>query len=380
SSRGVRRKAAGVWQRVHEGYRDRRQDDPCMQLGDVVTSAVGLAFEFHVHEMEGPFAVDYYLLTIDGLVALDLRLRIAHPKLQTPSDVEVHLNVGIAELEHTNDIHGVLGQTYRNNHSQRAADFQRVIATLQHPISADGPEGEGFLDGTPRSYEASSVLAVDCAYTAFDRAQYRVSEATSPSAHAPRFKSSSLPSSRRASPGHATPPIVAPPLVAPPLRSAHLPSARHASPPYAFCGSPPLFATPRPLSRFPFHRPLSRLLSPCLSSHSRAHIRRTSSPLAALPLPSSHLISRRRASSVECPASLQFCRDRATWEPVGYPPHFLVDSKDSRRISSEEGSKRNGSIQRRVQRRNSSSGSSGGEERVAEATQGGSRCGGCDAG
>ncbi|CAI5524235.1 unnamed protein product, partial [Closterium sp. Naga37s-1] len=143
---------------------------PRMQLGDVVTSAGGLAIEFRAHEMEGPFAVDYY----------------------------------------------------------------------------------------------------------------------------------HLPSSRRASPGHATPPIVAPPLVAPPLRSARLPSARHASPPYAFCGSPPLFATPRPLSRLPFHRPLSRLLSPCLSSHSRAHIRRTSSPLAALPLPSSYLISRRRASSVEC--------------------------------------------------------------------------------
>ncbi|CAI7832828.1 unnamed protein product [Closterium sp. NIES-53] len=172
SSRGARRKAARARQRVHEGYRDRWQDDPCMQLGDVVTSAVGLAFEFRAHEMEGPFAVDYYLVTIGGPVALDLRLRIAHPKLQTPSDVEVHLNVGIAELEHTNDIHGVLGQTYRDDHSQRAADFQRLIAMLQHPISADGPEGEGFLDGTPRSYEASSVLAVDCAYTAFDRAQY----------------------------------------------------------------------------------------------------------------------------------------------------------------------------------------------------------------
>ncbi|CAI5943328.1 unnamed protein product, partial [Closterium sp. NIES-64] len=116
--------------------------------------------------------MDYYLLTIDGLVALDLRLRVAHPKLQTPSDAEVHLNVGIAELEHTDDIHGVLGQTYREDHAQRAADFQRLIATLNHPIIADGAEGEGFLDSTPRSYEASRVHAVDCAYTAFDRAQY----------------------------------------------------------------------------------------------------------------------------------------------------------------------------------------------------------------
>ncbi|CAI5927948.1 unnamed protein product [Closterium sp. NIES-64] len=139
-----------------------------MQVGDSVTSDGGLTIQFRALEKEGPFDVDYYLLTIDGLISLDLRLRVAHPKLQTPSDAEAHINVGIAELEHTDAIHGVLGQTYRDDHAQRAADFQKLIASLHRPISADGAEGQGFLDGTPRSYEASDVLAVDCAYTALD--------------------------------------------------------------------------------------------------------------------------------------------------------------------------------------------------------------------
>ncbi|GJP55007.1 hypothetical protein CLOM_g14000 [Closterium sp. NIES-68] len=147
------------------------EEIPRMQVGDSVTGAGGLKVEFRGLEKEGPFDVDYYLLTIDGLVSLDLRLRVAHPKLQTPSDAEAHINVGIAELEHTEEIHGVLGQTYRADHTQRAADFQRLIASLHRPISADGAEGKGFLDGTPRSYEASDVLAVDCAYTAYGRAR-----------------------------------------------------------------------------------------------------------------------------------------------------------------------------------------------------------------
>ncbi|GJP68693.1 hypothetical protein CLOP_g25353 [Closterium sp. NIES-67] len=147
------------------------EEIPRMQVGDTVTSAGGLTIQFRALEKEGPFDVDYYLLSIDGLISLDLRLRVAHPKLQMPSDAEAHINVGIAELEHTDDIHGVLGQTYRDDHAQRAADFQKLIASLHRPISADGAEGQGFLDGTPRSYEASDVLAVDCAYTAYGRAR-----------------------------------------------------------------------------------------------------------------------------------------------------------------------------------------------------------------
>ncbi|CAI5988216.1 unnamed protein product [Closterium sp. NIES-64] len=147
------------------------EEIPRMKVGDTVTSDGGLTVHFRGLEKEGPFDVDYYMLTIDGLISLDLRLRVAHPKLQTPTDAEAHINVGIAELEHTEDIHGVLGQTYRADHTQRASDFQRLIASLHRPISADAAEGKGFLDGTPRSYEASDVLAVDCAYTAYGRAR-----------------------------------------------------------------------------------------------------------------------------------------------------------------------------------------------------------------
>ncbi|CAI5494280.1 unnamed protein product, partial [Closterium sp. Naga37s-1] len=147
------------------------EEIPRMAVGDEVKTEGGLTLRFAALEKEGPYDVDYYTLAIDGLVSLDLRLRVANPKLQTPNDAEAHINVGIVELEHTDDVHGVLGQTYRPDHAARAADFQRLIANLHRPISSDSEEGVGFLDGTPRSYESSSVLSVDCAHTEYHRAK-----------------------------------------------------------------------------------------------------------------------------------------------------------------------------------------------------------------
>ncbi|CAI5523684.1 unnamed protein product [Closterium sp. Naga37s-1] len=148
------------------------EEIPRMHVGDEVTTEGGLTLRFAAPEKEGPYDVDYYTLAIDGLVALDLRLRVANPKLQTPSEAEAHINMGIVELEHTDDVHGVLGQTYRPDHAARAADFQRLIANLHRPISADSQEGAGFLDGTPRLYESSSVLSVDCAQTDESRRRF----------------------------------------------------------------------------------------------------------------------------------------------------------------------------------------------------------------
>ncbi|CAI5493198.1 unnamed protein product [Closterium sp. Naga37s-1] len=147
------------------------EEMPRMSVGDEVTTEGGLTLRFAALEKEGPYDVDYYTLVIDGLVGLDLRLRVANPKLQTPNDAEAHINVGIVELEHTDDVHGVLGQTYRPDHAERAANFQKMIATLHRPVSAESQEGAGFLDGTPRMYESSSVLSVDCAYTEYHRAK-----------------------------------------------------------------------------------------------------------------------------------------------------------------------------------------------------------------
>ncbi|CAI6002634.1 unnamed protein product [Closterium sp. NIES-64] len=148
------------------------EEIPRMSMGDEVKTEGWLTLRFTALEKKGPYDVDFYTLVIDGLVGLDLRLRVANPKLQTANDAEAHINVGIVEMEHTDDVHGVLGETYRPDQAARAANFQKMIAALHRSISAESQEGAGFLDGTPRMYELSSVLSVDCAYTEYHRAKH----------------------------------------------------------------------------------------------------------------------------------------------------------------------------------------------------------------
>ncbi|CAI5500269.1 unnamed protein product [Closterium sp. Naga37s-1] len=133
------------------------QIQPHMKLGATVlpSNGTGLTITFEGEEKEGPYDVDHYTLKVDGLLSLDVKLRIAQPSLQTPTDAEAHINVGVSEFARTDAIHGVLGQTFRADHAQRAADFQKLVAALHRRVSADSEEGKGFLDGTPRSYETS---------------------------------------------------------------------------------------------------------------------------------------------------------------------------------------------------------------------------------
>ncbi|CAI7765925.1 unnamed protein product, partial [Closterium sp. NIES-54] len=147
------------------------QIQPRLKLGDTIvpSNGTGLTITFEGEEKAGPYDVDHYILEIDGLLVLDVKLRIAEPKFQTPTDAEVHINVGVAEYAHTNAIHGVLGQTYRADHAQRAMVFQKLVASLHRRVSADAEEGKGFLDGTP-SYETSGVLSTDCAFAAYRHA------------------------------------------------------------------------------------------------------------------------------------------------------------------------------------------------------------------
>eukprot|EP00897_Mesotaenium_endlicherianum_P000304 jgi/Mesen1/10274/ME000785S09551 len=143
---------------------------PRMLVGDEFVGEGGLTVAFEGYEKSGAFDVDFYSVQIAGLLNMDVRLRVAHPLLQTPEEAEVHINVGFNSIENTPEIHGVLGQTYRADHTERAVNFENMAALLHGPIIADGESGKGFLDGTPRNYISSDVMATDCAFSAYQTA------------------------------------------------------------------------------------------------------------------------------------------------------------------------------------------------------------------
>ncbi|CAI5512809.1 unnamed protein product [Closterium sp. Naga37s-1] len=142
---------------------------PRLTPGETRSLAGGkLSLEFVGEEKTGPYDVDHYYLRLDGLLELDLKLRPAHPLLQTPADAQVHINVMFTDASASSSVHGVMGQTYRDGREARTVEFSRLAAMLHHPVSADGAEGKGFLDGQVKDYETSAVTSTDCRFSAFN--------------------------------------------------------------------------------------------------------------------------------------------------------------------------------------------------------------------
>eukprot|EP00475_Leptophrys_vorax_P022047 TRINITY_DN299_c0_g2_i4.p1 TRINITY_DN299_c0_g2~~TRINITY_DN299_c0_g2_i4.p1 ORF type:complete len:498 (-),score=2.48 TRINITY_DN299_c0_g2_i4:243-1580(-) len=142
---------------------------PLLKLGSGYVLPGGLNFTFTAYEKQGGgfFDVDVYSLEIAGLIKLDVKLRVAHPLLQTSDDAQAHINLHFLDVQRTEDVHGVLGQTYRAGRSKRALEYSALSALLKRAFAADGEEGKGFLDGTAEDYRTSGVLSTDCTYTTY---------------------------------------------------------------------------------------------------------------------------------------------------------------------------------------------------------------------
>ncbi|CAI5509711.1 unnamed protein product [Closterium sp. Naga37s-1] len=144
---------------------------PSLEPGESYNLDGGLAFVFKGYEQEGGgfFDVDAYSLRIGDKLAMDIKLRPAHPLLQTPDDAQVHLNVNFKHVSRSPSVHGIMGQTYREGRAERAIDYAMLSRLLRTPFSADGDNGQGFLDGKSADYETSGVLSTDCGYSAFSK-------------------------------------------------------------------------------------------------------------------------------------------------------------------------------------------------------------------
>jgi len=110
-----------------------------------------------------------FQLVIGSQLDATLEMRAAHVLLQAPDDAEVHFNLLLNDLAATENVHGVLGQTYRGTESQatKALRFRELGKVLGAPVQADGETGAGFLDGDVKDYVSSHVLKADCKVATF---------------------------------------------------------------------------------------------------------------------------------------------------------------------------------------------------------------------
>ena len=164
---------AGTQQERGEGYLASAELDgealpvKGMQEGESLELPGGLTLTFVGVDKKGLYVMDRYSVKLSGSLELDLRLRAAHPMLQTESDAEVHFNVAFESVERSESVHGVMGQTYREERRARTMDYRALASLLHRPVAADGESGVGYLDGKVDDYVTSDVLSTDCRYSAF---------------------------------------------------------------------------------------------------------------------------------------------------------------------------------------------------------------------
>ena len=136
-------------------------------VGDSITAPGGLSLVLTEWTNHGALDMDVFHLTIDGILDAYISARVAHPLLQRPDDAQAHLNLKVLDMAAvTAGIHGVLGQTYREEDArkERAFSFKQLAVMLKQPVVADGESGKGFLDGFVADYVSSSVDQADCKY------------------------------------------------------------------------------------------------------------------------------------------------------------------------------------------------------------------------
>ncbi|CAI5512610.1 unnamed protein product [Closterium sp. Naga37s-1] len=111
---------------------------------------------------------DEFHLTIDGVVEMGITARLAHPLMQTATEAQAHFNVYIARLNHTNGIHGVLGQTFRAEESRKVRSLRYRLLTrlLREPVEVESESGRGFPDGRTEDYITSDIRSADCMFAA----------------------------------------------------------------------------------------------------------------------------------------------------------------------------------------------------------------------
>lgn len=142
---------------------------PRLQEGEMLSLSGGLRIKLLAVEEGAYSVVDWYSVKIANLLDIDVRLAVADPILRTATDAEVHFGLGFNFVKRTSQVHGILGQTYRENEGRedRAAHFIELERQKEKSIIADGPSGKGFLDGERSNYKSSGILKPDCLYSAY---------------------------------------------------------------------------------------------------------------------------------------------------------------------------------------------------------------------
>eukprot|EP00271_Cylindrocystis_brebissonii_P010701 TRINITY_DN26_c0_g1_i9.p1 TRINITY_DN26_c0_g1~~TRINITY_DN26_c0_g1_i9.p1 ORF type:complete len:363 (+),score=57.95 TRINITY_DN26_c0_g1_i9:497-1585(+) len=147
------------------------EDFKLSQAGDTAELADGIRVSWVVaKEQNVDDFVDVYEVDIPGLLSLRLTLRPEVSHLRTAEDGAVHFGVDVKFVSLSSTAHGILGQTYREDHAGRFEMSPKVWSDLLQTFMVAAPDAEGFLDGKASDYATSALLKTDSPVSRFVQA------------------------------------------------------------------------------------------------------------------------------------------------------------------------------------------------------------------
>jgi hypothetical protein len=118
-------------------------------------------------ELSGDDEIDVYSVEIVGVLKMVLRLRPEIANFRTETDGTVHFDFELTQSVLTASAHGILGQTFRPDHTKRLSQQKLVYSKQLNTLVVPSENGKGFLDGEEASYRSSAMLMADCSVSRF---------------------------------------------------------------------------------------------------------------------------------------------------------------------------------------------------------------------
>ncbi|CAI5535202.1 unnamed protein product [Closterium sp. Naga37s-1] len=125
----------------------------------------------YARQQNGDDYVDVFDLAVDGVATIRLTLRPEVETWRTPKDGTVHFGLEVLDAHFSPAVHGVLGQTYRQDFAGRLAEQKLEWSDLLQVMAVPGDNAEGFLYGGVDDYQVSGLLKSDCKMCTFTRAE-----------------------------------------------------------------------------------------------------------------------------------------------------------------------------------------------------------------
>ncbi|KAJ7557713.1 hypothetical protein O6H91_04G006400 [Diphasiastrum complanatum] len=140
---------------------------PINRMYNSADGRVSLSYDKKIEHAVMPH--DTYTLSLKGAARMRITVSPEIPDMREEGDAFFHLSFEFLEADLSPSVHGVLGQTHLNSMGRLQKNSYKMIWNRRLLVQqVEGPNGDGYLDGSSSDYVSSDLLHSDCSFSRFD--------------------------------------------------------------------------------------------------------------------------------------------------------------------------------------------------------------------